>query len=52
MKNEVIVRCDNLVKIFELDEQKVLAETIQKIADNIELLLNNNEQTFMNRLVG
>ena len=33
------------------EEQKVLADTIQKIADNVELLLNRDEQNFMNRLV-
>ena len=34
------------------DEKEILTKTIQKIADNVELLLDNNEQTFMNRLVG
>ena len=33
-------------------DQKVLSETVQNIADNIELLIQGDDQNFMNRLVG
>jgi len=34
------------------DDQKVLVETVDKIAENVPLLLKGDENNFMNRLVG
>ena len=43
---------DYVLAVPSKEDQKALVGTIEKIADNIELLLQGDEQTFMNRLVG
>ncbi|MBP5343586.1 MAG: aminoacyl-tRNA hydrolase [Alphaproteobacteria bacterium] len=51
-QNHAIDTVDYVLGKPSPDEQKVLAETIQKIANNMELLIQGDDQTFMNRLVG
>ena len=43
---------DYVLGVPSKDDQKALADTIQKIANNVELLIQGDDQNFMNRLVG
>lgn len=43
---------DYVLGIPSKEDQKVLAEVMEKIAENVPLLLKGDENNFMNRLVG
>ena len=51
-QNHSMDAADYVLSKPSADEETILTKTIQKIADNVELLLQHDEQTFMNRLVG
>ena len=43
---------DYVLGVPSEDDQKILAEVMEKIAENVPLLLKSDENNFMNRLVG
>ncbi len=51
-QNHEIDTVDYVLGIPSKEDQKILADTIQKIAKNIPLLIQGDENNFMNRLVG